>query len=197
MMLVSTSAGSSSSLAVTPSTTLSVTAKWAVAVAIVVLLTLGTVIGLNLGGLRSRLVRSRVASSPVNGPAAGIPVRPVQIRPAVAVLGFKNLSGRPDEAWLSTALSEMLTTEVGAGEKLRTIPGENIALMKMNQVTAVVAEDLYLDVFGAVDVFFEEKRAVAEGKDLRTVVLESGLMTEDEVDRALDVKAMTRGGIIK
>ena len=41
------------------------------------------------------------------------------------------------------------------------------------------------------------KRAVAEGKDLRTVVLESGLMTEDEVDRALDVEAMTRGGIVK
>jgi fumarate hydratase, class II len=41
------------------------------------------------------------------------------------------------------------------------------------------------------------KRAVAEGKDLRTVVLESGLMTEDEVDRALDVDAMTRGGIVK
>jgi len=41
------------------------------------------------------------------------------------------------------------------------------------------------------------KRAVAEGKDLRTVVLESGLMSEDEVDRALDVEAMTRGGIIK
>jgi hypothetical protein len=32
---------------------------------------------------------------------------------------------------------------------------------------------------------------------LRTVVLESGLMTEDEVDRALDVEAMTRGGIVK
>jgi len=41
------------------------------------------------------------------------------------------------------------------------------------------------------------KRAVAEGKDLRTVVLESGLMSEDEVDRALDVEAMTRGGIVK
>jgi fumarate hydratase, class II len=41
------------------------------------------------------------------------------------------------------------------------------------------------------------KRAVAEGKDLRTVVLESGLMSEDEVDRALDVDAMTRGGIVK
>jgi fumarate hydratase class II len=41
------------------------------------------------------------------------------------------------------------------------------------------------------------KRAAAEGKDLRTVVLESGLMSEDEVDRALDVEAMTRGGIVK
>ena len=41
------------------------------------------------------------------------------------------------------------------------------------------------------------KASVAEGKDLRTVVLERGLMTEEEVDRALDVEAMTRGGILK
>jgi fumarate hydratase class II len=41
------------------------------------------------------------------------------------------------------------------------------------------------------------KAAVAEGKDLRTVVLERGLMTEAEVDKALDVEAMTRGGILK
>ncbi len=40
------------------------------------------------------------------------------------------------------------------------------------------------------------KRALAESKDLRTVVLEMGLLGEDEVDRALDVLAMTRGGII-
>jgi fumarate hydratase, class II len=41
------------------------------------------------------------------------------------------------------------------------------------------------------------KASMAEGKDLRTVVLERGLMTEAEVDRALDVVAMTKGGIIK
>jgi fumarate hydratase, class II len=41
------------------------------------------------------------------------------------------------------------------------------------------------------------KASVAEGKDLRTVVLERGLMTEAEVDKALDVEAMTRGGILK
>lgn len=53
-------------------------------------------------------------------------------RPAVAVLGFKNLAGRPDMAWLSTALSEMLTTELAAGEQLRTIPEESVAQMKVS-----------------------------------------------------------------
>jgi eukaryotic-like serine/threonine-protein kinase len=57
-------------------------------------------------------------------------VAPVKGRRSVAVLGFKNLSGRPDEAWLSTALSEMLTTTLAAGGGLRTIPGENVARMK-------------------------------------------------------------------
>jgi len=58
----------------------------------------------------------------------------VRLKPrrSVAVLGFKNLSGRPDEAWLSTALSEMLTTELAAGEKLRTIAGENVARTKID-----------------------------------------------------------------
>ena len=40
------------------------------------------------------------------------------------------------------------------------------------------------------------KTALADGKDLRTVVLEMGLMSEAEVDRALDVLAMTKGGVI-
>ncbi|MEW6364192.1 MAG: protein kinase [Acidobacteriota bacterium] len=48
-------------------------------------------------------------------------------RRSVAVLGFRNSSGRPDAAWLSTALAEMLTTELAAGGTLRTVPGENVA----------------------------------------------------------------------
>src|SRR5207249_11089648 len=32
-------------------------------------------------------------------------------RRSIAVLGFKNLTGEADAAWLSTALAEMLTTE--------------------------------------------------------------------------------------
>ena len=41
------------------------------------------------------------------------------------------------------------------------------------------------------------KQSMAEGKTLREVVLERGLLSEDEVDRALDVEAMTKGGILK
>jgi TolB-like protein/Tfp pilus assembly protein PilF len=50
-------------------------------------------------------------------------------RQSVAVLAFKNQTGDAEVAWLSTALAEMLTTELSAGEKLRTIPGENVSRM--------------------------------------------------------------------
>ena len=50
-------------------------------------------------------------------------------RRSVAVLGFQNLSQDPHEAWLSTALSEWLTTELSAGDQLRTIPAESVARM--------------------------------------------------------------------
>ena len=52
-------------------------------------------------------------------------------RSAVAVLGFRNLAGRPDDAWLSGALAEMLSTELGAGDGLRTVPGEDVARMRL------------------------------------------------------------------
>jgi TolB-like protein len=55
----------------------------------------------------------------------------VSPRHSVAVLGFKNLSGDPQEAWLSTAFSDWLMTELTAGEQLRAIPGESIARMRM------------------------------------------------------------------
>jgi eukaryotic-like serine/threonine-protein kinase len=54
------------------------------------------------------------------------------VRPSIAVLGFKNLSGRAADAWISTALSEMLTTQLAAGEELRTIAGDTIAQVKVD-----------------------------------------------------------------
>ena len=55
----------------------------------------------------------------------------VNARLSVAVLEFKNLSRDPQEAWLSTALSDWLTTELTAGEQVRVIPAESVARMKV------------------------------------------------------------------
>jgi eukaryotic-like serine/threonine-protein kinase len=127
------SAGVVAAQAASAGTGVSQRTKWsAAAFAVALLLMIGLALGLNLGGVRSRVpVLNRVRIEPAQ-PRANIPPRPAQIRPAVAVLGFKNLSGRTDEVWLSTALSEMLTTEVGAGEKVRMIPGETVAQLKTN-----------------------------------------------------------------
>jgi fumarate hydratase, class II len=41
------------------------------------------------------------------------------------------------------------------------------------------------------------KESTATGQSIRSIVVERGLMTEAELDRALDVISMTKGGIIK
>ncbi|MEM7350891.1 MAG: tetratricopeptide repeat protein [Acidobacteriota bacterium] len=53
-------------------------------------------------------------------------------RPSIALLGFRNLSGQAEAAWLSTALSEMLAMEIAAGEKIRVIPGENVTRTRID-----------------------------------------------------------------
>jgi tetratricopeptide (TPR) repeat protein/DNA-binding winged helix-turn-helix (wHTH) protein len=68
---------------------------------------------------------AREADFAMAGPA-------VKLRPSVAVMGFRNLSRGSDEAWLSTALSEMLNTELAAGERLRMVPGEQISRAKLD-----------------------------------------------------------------
>jgi tetratricopeptide (TPR) repeat protein/TolB-like protein len=52
---------------------------------------------------------------------------PIAIRPSVAVLGFRNLSERPADAWLSSAMAEMLTTELAGDGQLRVLPAERVA----------------------------------------------------------------------
>ena len=48
-------------------------------------------------------------------------------RPSVAVLGFRDLAPHADSAWMSTALAELLGSELAAGERLRVEPGESVA----------------------------------------------------------------------
>jgi tetratricopeptide (TPR) repeat protein/class 3 adenylate cyclase len=51
-------------------------------------------------------------------------------KPTVAVLGFNNMRQTPDTDWASTELTVMVTTELEAGNAVRTVPGETIARVK-------------------------------------------------------------------
>jgi len=48
-------------------------------------------------------------------------------RQSVGVLRIRDLSKAPTEVWLQTALPEMLTSELNAGGKLRTVPAEDVS----------------------------------------------------------------------
>jgi tetratricopeptide (TPR) repeat protein len=71
---------------------------------------------------------ARRSPSPV-----GLAPRPLTIRRSVAVLGFLNVAGRPDSDWLTTALGEMLETELVTSGALRTVPAETVARLKLER----------------------------------------------------------------
>jgi len=52
-------------------------------------------------------------------------------RRSVAVMGFTNASGNARDIWLSTAFTEMLATELAAGDHLRTVAAEDVARAKL------------------------------------------------------------------
>ena len=54
----------------------------------------------------------------------------IHVRRSVAVIGFRNLPGRPEDNWLSSAFCEMLNTELAAGGELRMVSGEDVANAK-------------------------------------------------------------------
>jgi TolB-like protein len=121
----------------------------------------------------------------------------VKARRSVAVIGFKNLANRPEQNWLSTALEEMLTTELSAGEQLRTIPGESVSRVKadlslpdadslggdtLGQVHKLLGTELvvlgsYLDMNGSVRVDVRVQDAV-QGETVATIS-ETG--SEDQI----------------
>jgi serine/threonine protein kinase/tetratricopeptide (TPR) repeat protein len=55
----------------------------------------------------------------------------LNVRPSIAVLGFQNLSNQASDEWLSPALTEMISTELAAGGRLRTVPGELVVRVKL------------------------------------------------------------------
>jgi tetratricopeptide (TPR) repeat protein/tRNA A-37 threonylcarbamoyl transferase component Bud32 len=86
-------------------------------------------------------LRANSRDEDLQEPSGPVDTSSVQVRPSVAVLGFRNLSGRPEAAWLSTALSEMLSTDLAAGEALRVLSGESVSRLKND--LALASEDGY------------------------------------------------------
>jgi DNA-binding winged helix-turn-helix (wHTH) protein/tetratricopeptide (TPR) repeat protein len=77
-------------------------------------------------------------------PKPSVAVPPVsrasmKLRRSVAVLGFRNVTGGPDQNWLSTAFTEMLNTELAANGDLRMVSGEDVANVKRD--LSLPAED--------------------------------------------------------
>ena len=79
-------------------------------------------------GLAALLLERKPSSSAVRNPSTTSSVR---MRKSVAVLGFHSLSGRTEDAWLATALAEMLSTELAGGEHLRLVSGEDVANLRI------------------------------------------------------------------
>jgi tetratricopeptide (TPR) repeat protein len=112
------------------------------------------------------------AQSPAEPPPGG-----VRARRAVAVLGLQNLSGRGDDAWLATALEEMLTGELGINQTLRVVAAQNIARVKRE---LMLADGTTLDgetlvrlraILGADLVILGSYLAVPDGDGQLRVVL--------------------------
>lgn len=75
--------------------------------------------------VRRNVSRARILS--VQPTARTVPI----LRKSVAVLGFHNLSGKVEDEWLATAFSEMLSTELATGEKMRLVSGEDVANLRL------------------------------------------------------------------
>lgn len=80
--------------------------------------------GLSLYGLIDRPEPAPAVSRTSPAPAAA------PARTSVAVLGFQNLSGAPEDDWISAALSEIVGFELAAAGDLRVIPADNVARMR-------------------------------------------------------------------
>ena len=84
---------------------------------------------LSAGGVAMVLRRRGSAASSAKGAHAGNLARDGgRAGPAsVAVLGFRNLAKVTDADWISTALAEMLRTELAQSGSLRAVPSETLA----------------------------------------------------------------------
>ncbi|HEV7785383.1 MAG TPA: winged helix-turn-helix domain-containing protein, partial [Thermoanaerobaculia bacterium] len=94
-------------------------------------LVMGLLLAASLAGLYYLLLQRTGARAPASMPDAGTAAA-VNVRPTLAVMGFRNLSGNHDQDWLGTALAEMLTTELSTGSRVRIVSGEDVARVRQS-----------------------------------------------------------------
>ena len=88
----------------------------------------------------------------------------VTLRRTVAVLDFQNVARRSSDDWLSTAIAEMMTTELGLGERLHVVPAEDVSRMK---------RELHVGNSSSL----ARETAVAAGRNLKADMLVVGSFT--------------------
>lgn len=64
------------------------------------------------------------------------------LHPVVAVIDIANASNRDDDAWLSTALAEMITEDLAANEGLQTIPTEQVDQLRRDLAPAPIRQSI-------------------------------------------------------
>ncbi|MCM2254668.1 MAG: protein kinase [Vicinamibacteria bacterium] len=137
---------------------------------------------------------------------APVPPPSLKVRPSLAVLPFKDLVGRAENAWLQTALSEMLAAELAAGGALRIVPGENVARLRADlrlpPVDSLAAETLaqVRNMLGADVVVLGAYFVGADGRVRLDVRVQDGrsaeivaVVTEEGTQEAL-LDLVARGG---
>ncbi|HEY4229050.1 MAG TPA: winged helix-turn-helix domain-containing protein, partial [Thermoanaerobaculia bacterium] len=82
---------------------------------------------------------ARRAQAPQPDAARGTRAGAVPVRRSLAVVGFQDLSPRADSAWLSTAIGEMIASELAAGERLRIVAAEDVAREKITAPAGALA----------------------------------------------------------
>lgn len=111
--------------------------RWlAAAGGLALVLVAGSYIGFNVQKIRGYIHGSGTSETGNSSTPAS-----AKSHPSVAVMEFRNVSGRADKAWYSTQLPGMLRTQLAAGEQLRTVSGEDIDHMAIS--LSLPEEDTY------------------------------------------------------
>ncbi|HUK33722.1 MAG TPA: serine/threonine-protein kinase, partial [Vicinamibacterales bacterium] len=103
-------------------------------------------------------------------------------RPSLAVVGFRNLSARSVDGWMSIAIAEMLTTELAGDGQLRVLSSERVSRVQtdLKSASATLTPERIARLRGALgsDYAVTGTFAISEGSVPRAVRIDA------RIDRA-------------